>query len=416
MEQQATNPSRRLKIISTFTVAIIGIAFAIMLAKSAKKPESQIPQPKLPAVEVQIAEATRHTYRIQSQGTALPRTSIRLVSEVSGKVVFVAESFDVGQIFAKGDVLLKIDSRDYELALAQARSQVAQAQLRLQMEVKEADVVRREWELLNQGEPTGLQAREPQLASARAALEAALAAEEAAKRNLDRCEIRAPFDGMVARAGVRPGQFAALATPLGELFATDVAEVRLPLIASDLSFIDLPRPGAKGALGQAPKVTLSARAGERRTEWLGHIVRSEETVDPMNRMVYVVAQVVDPYGLAKRDGAPLRSGTFVRASIEGRTQENVIVLPRHALRGRNQVWIADPVWIESETSTLQEWLGYRDQQIRLIFRSVDVSFADARQVVITNGIRAGEDVVTSLLAAVVDGMGVKVREAESTDE
>ena len=416
MEQQATNPSRRLKIISTFAVAIIGIAFAIMLAKSAKKPESQIPQPKLPAVEVQVAEATRHTYRIQSQGTALPRTSIRLVSEVSGKVVSVAESFDVGQIFAKGDVLLKIDARDYELALAQARSQVAQAQLRLQMEVKEADVVRREWQLLNQGEPTGLQAREPQLASARAALEAALAAEEAAKRNLDRCEIRAPFDGMVARAGVRPGQFAALATPLGELFATDVAEVRLPLIASDLSFIDLPRPGAKVALGQAPKVTLSARAGDRRTEWLGHIMRSEETVDPMNRMVYVVAQVVDPYGLAKRDGAPLRSGTFVRASIEGRTQENVIVLPRQALRGKDRVWIADPVWIESETSTLQEWLGYRDQQTRLIFRSVDVSFADAKQVIVAAGIQQGEQVVVSLLAAVVDGMGVKVREAESTDE
>ena len=412
MEQQATNPNRRLKIISTFAVAIIGIAFAIMLAKSAKKPESKIPQPKLPAVEVKIAEATRHTYRIQSQGTALPRTSIRLVSEVSGKVVSVAESFDVGQIFTKGDVLLKIDARDYELALAQARSQVAQAQLRLQMEVKEADVVRREWELLNQGEPSGLQAREPQLASARAALEAALAAEEAAKRNLDRCEIRAPFDGMVARAGVRPGQFAALATPLGELFATDVAEVRLPLIASDLSFIDLPRPGAKVALGQAPKVTLSARAGERRTEWLGHIVRSEETVDPMNRMVYVVAQVIDPYGLAKRDGAPLRSGTFVRASIEGRTQENVIVLPRHALRGKNQVWIV------SEKSTLQEWLGYREpsHHKRLIFRSVDVSFADAKQVIVAAGIQQGEQVVVSLLAAVVDGMGVKVREAESTDE
>jgi len=416
MEQQATKPNRRLKIISIFAVTIIGIAFAIMLAKSGKKPESQIPQPKLPAVEVQVAEATRHTYRIQSQGTALPRTSIRLVSEVSGKVVSVAESFDVGQIFTKGDVLLKIDARDYELALAQARSQVAQAQLRLQMEVKEADVVRREWELLNQGEPTGLQAREPQLASARAALEAALAAEEAAKRNLDRCEIRAPFDGMVARAGVRPGQFTALATPLGELFATDVAEVRLPLISSDLSFINLPKPGSKVALTQPPKVTLSARAGERRTEWLGHIVRSEETVDPMNRMVYVVAQVVDPYGLAKRDGAPLRSGTFVRASIEGRTQESVIVLPRQALREKDRVWIADPVSIESETSTLQEGLGYRDQQTRLIFRSVDVSFADARQVVITNGIRAGEDVVTSLLAGVIDGMGVVVRELESTNE
>jgi RND family efflux transporter MFP subunit len=392
MEQQATNPNRRLKIISTFAVAILGIAFAIMLAKSAKKPESQIPQPKLPAVEVQIAEATRHTYRIQSQGTALPRTSIRLVSEVSGKVVSVAESFDVGQIFAKGDVLLKIDARDYELALAQARSQVAQAQLRLQIEVKEADVVRREWQLLNQGEPTGLQAREPQLASARAALEAALAAEEAAKRNLDRCEIRAPFDGMVARAGVRPGQFAALATPLGELFATDVAEVRLPLIASDLSFIDLPRPGAKVALVQAPKVTLSGWGAE----WVGRVVRSEGTVDPLNRMVYVVAQITDPYGLPNDTVAPLRSGMFVQASIEGRTQEGVVVLPRHALRGKNQVWIVS--------------------ENKLTFRTVKVAFADAKQVIVAAGIQPGEQVVVSLLAAVVDGMGVKVREAESTDE
>jgi RND family efflux transporter MFP subunit len=314
------------------------------------------------------------------------------VSEVSGKVVSVAESFDVGQIFAKSDLLLKIDSRDYELALAQARSQVAQAQLRLQMEVKEADVVRREWELLNQGEPTGLQAREPQLASARAALEAALAAEEAAKRNLDRCEIRAPFDGMVARAGVRPGQFAALATPLGELFATDVAEVRLPLIASDLSFIDLPRPGAKVALGQAPKVTLSGWGAE----WVGRVVRSEGTVDPLNRMVYVVAQITDPYGLPNDTVAPLRSGMFVQASIEGRTQEGVVVLPRHALRGKNQVWIVS--------------------ENKLTFRTVKVAFADAKQVIVAAGIQQGEQVVVSLLAAVVDGMGVKVREAESTDE
>ena len=392
MEQQATNPSRRLKIISTFAVAIIGIAFAIMLAKSGKKPESQIPQPKLPAVEVQIAEATRHTYRIQSQGTALPRTSIRLVSEVSGKVVSVAESFDVGQIFAKGDVLLKIDSRDYELALTQARSQVAQAQLRLQMEVKEADVVRREWELLNQGEPTGLQAREPQLASALAALEAALAAEEAAKRNLDRCEIRAPFDGMVARAGVRPGQFVALATPLGELFATDVAEVRLPLTASDLGFLDLPKPSTEAALGQVPKVTLSGRGAE----WVGRIVRSERTVDPLNRMVYVVAQITDPYGLANDTVAPLRSGMFVQASIEGRSQEGVIVLPRHALRGRDRVWIAS--------------------ENKLVFRAVKVAFADANQAIVTGGILPGEQVITSLLAGAIDGMGVKVRELESPDE
>ena len=403
MEQQATNPNRRLKIISTFSVAIIGIALAAVLVKTGKGPESQIAKPKLPSVEVRIAEATRHTYRIQSQGTALPRTSIRLVSEVSGKVVSVGESFDAGQVFAKDDVLLKIDSRDYELALTQAKSQVAQAELRLQMEINEADVVRREWRLLNQGEPTGLQAREPQLAHARAALEAARATEEAAKRNLDRCIIRAPFAGMVARAGVRPGQFAALAAPLGELFATDIAEVRLPLVTSDLSFIDLPASGAKVVLGQAPKVTLSARAGERRMKWLGHIVRWEETVDPMNRMVYVVAQITDPYGLASGNAAPLRSGTFVRASIEGRTQENVIVLPRQALRGKDRVWV-----IENGKT--------RSNRMRLLFRKVKVSFADSEHAVIAEGLESGELVGVSLIPGVIDGMGVNVRELDSTNE
>ena len=403
MEQQATNPNRRLKIISTFSVAIIGIALAAVLVKTGKRPESQIAKPKLPSVEVRIAEATRHTYRIQSQGTALPRTSIRLVSEVSGKVVSVEVSFDAGQVFAKDDVLLKIDSRDYELALAQAKSQVAQAELRLQMEINEADVVRREWRLLNQGEPTGLQAREPQLAHARAALEAARATEEAAKRNLDRCIIRAPFAGMVARAGVRPGQFAALAAPLGELFATDIAEVRLPLVTSDLSFIDLPASGAKVVLVQAPKVTLSAQAGDRRMKWLGHIVRSEETVDPMNRMVYVVAQITDPYGLASGNAAPLRSGTFVRASIEGRTQENVIVLPRQALRGKDRVWV-----IENGKT--------RSNRMKLLFRKVKVSFADSEHAVIAEGLESGELVGVSLIPGVIDGMEVNVRELDSTNE
>ena len=88
----------------------------------------------------------------------------------------MSDKFDAGQVFKKDDVLLTIDSRDYELALAQAEATVAQADLRLQMEEKEAAVVRREWQLLNQGKPSGLQAREPQLAQARAALAAAKAA------------------------------------------------------------------------------------------------------------------------------------------------------------------------------------------------------------------------------------------------
>ena len=172
MEPQDSNPHRRLKVFGTLAVTVVGIGLAAVLVMTSRMPESQTATPKPPSVEVQIAEATQHTYRIQSQGTALPRTSIRLVSEVSGRVVSIADSFDAGQVFAKDDVLLTIDPMDYELSLMQAKAQVAQAELRLLTEINEAEIVRREWQLLKQEEPTGLQAREPQLATARAALEA----------------------------------------------------------------------------------------------------------------------------------------------------------------------------------------------------------------------------------------------------
>ncbi|MBR18553.1 MAG: hypothetical protein CMA64_00135 [Euryarchaeota archaeon] len=389
--ESSTKPNRLLRIGLTLGVLVAGVVSTTLTIKFKTKADSKPTERKLPSVRVVAAKPESHTFRIQSQGTALPRTTIRLVSEVSGKVVSVSEKFDAGQIFKKDDVLLTIDSRDYELALAQAEATVAQADLRLQMEEKEAAVVRREWRLLNQGKPSGLQAREPQLAQARAALAAAKAAKEAAQRNVERCEVRAPFDGMVAKAVVRPGQFASLATPLGEIFSTDVAEVRLPLATGDLDFIELPAAGETVAPDQAPRVTLTSQAGDQSLEWQGRIVRSEETIDPVNRMVYVVARVDDPYRLAKRTGAALRRGTFVKATITGRTQDNIVSLARTALRGKDRVWVV--------------------QDGRLNFREVNVVYADKDTAIISEGLQSGEQVITSLLAGVIDGMGVEVQQS-----
>ncbi|MBO61004.1 MAG: efflux transporter periplasmic adaptor subunit [Verrucomicrobiales bacterium] len=388
--ESSTKPNRTLlKISLTLGVLAVGAAGTMLTIKFKTKAESKPTERKLPSVRVVKAKPGSHTYQIQSQGTALPRTTIRLVSEVSGKVVSVSDKFDAGQVFKKDDVLLTIDSRDYELALAQAEASVAQADLRLQMEEKEAAVVQREWRLLNQGKPSGLQAREPQLAQARAALAAAKAAKEAAQRNVERCEIRAPFDGMVTRASVRPGQFVSLATPLGEIFSTDFAEVRLPLAVGDLDFIELPAAGETVAPGQAPRVTLTSEAGGQALEWQGRLVRSEETIDPVNRMVYVVARVEDPYRLAKRNGAALRRGTFVKATITGRKQENVVSLERTALRGKDVVWVA--------------------QDGRLSYRKVKVAYADKEKAILSEGLKSGEQVITSLLGGVIDGMGIEVQ-------
>lgn len=380
----------QLKLLLTIITLVLGISGAMLLVKFKTKAISKPSERKLPNVKVLNTKTSSHTFKIVSQGTALPRTTILLISEVSGKVVSVSDKFNAGKFFQKNDLLLEIDPRDYELSLAQARLKVAQADLRLQMEEKEATVSRKEWKLLNQGEPTGLQAREPQLAEARAALDAAKATEESAQRNLDRCRIRAPFDGMVSKANVRPGQFVSAGIQLGEIFATDVSEVRLPLSTSDLSFINLPKPNERLNIDKAPKVILVNKVGEESQEWIGSIVRSEESVDPINRMVYVVAKVDDPYSLKSNNKAPLRRGTFLKATINGRTAKKIIAIPRTALRGKGRVWIAEDG--------------------KLIYRKVKPVYLDENLAIISEGIDSNEQIIVSLLAGVIDGMGIKIED------
>ena len=380
----------QLKLLLTIITLVLGISGAMLLVKFKTKAISKPSERKLPNVKVLNTKTSSHTFKIVSQGTALPRTTILLISEVSGKVVSVSDKFNAGKFFQKDDLLLEIDPRDYELSLAQARLKVAQADLRLQMEEKEATVSRKEWKLLNQGKPTGLQAREPQLAEARATLDAAKATEESALRNLDRCRIRAPFDGMISKANVRPGQFVSAGIQLGEIFATDVSEVRLPLSTSDLSFINLPKPNEPLNIDQAPKVILINKVGEESQEWIGSIVRSEENVDPINRMVYVVAKVDDPYSLKNNNKTPLRRGTFLKATINGRIAKKIIAIPRTALRGKGRVWIAEDG--------------------KLIYRKVKPVYLDENLAIISEGIDSNEQIIVSLLAGVIDGMGIKIED------
>ena len=400
----------QLKLILTIITLILGITGSMLLIKFKTKAESKRSERKLTNVKVINAKTSSHTFKIKSQGTALPRTTIRLISEVSGKVVSVSDKFNTGKTFQKNDLLLEIDSRDYELALAQSRLQVAQADLRLQMEEKEATVSRREWKLLNQGEPTGLQAREPQLAEARATLTAAKAAEESAQRNLSRCKVYAPFDGMIAKANVRPGQFVSMAIQLGEIFATDVAEVRLPLSTSDLSFINLPRHSKPSAPNQSLiKVILTKKTGKDTQEWKGSIIRSEENVDPVNRMVYVVAKVDDPYNLTKQNKSPLLKGSFVNAVITGRTEKNITSIPRTSLRGKDRVWLFQEKVINIKLFDLERSFCLLNEG-SLAYRKVDVTYSDETQAILTNGILPGERIITSLLAGVIDGMGIKIED------
>ena len=332
---------RWLKIV--LPIAIISGAVLVSWQIIAARPEVErvaAPPPTL-LVEVAVAEREPVTFTVHSQGVVTPRTRTTLVSEVSGQIAEVSPAFVSGGFFKAGDVLVRIDPRHYQTAFKRARSEVAKARTKVATEHALAGYAYQDWQRLRElnaaaSRPASdLALRKPQLAEAVAALEFAEADLEKATEDLDRTVIRAPYDGMVREKRADVGQYVNVGAQLAETFATDYAEVRLPLPQVDLQYLDLPGPGSETFL----PVELNADIGGVRRTWHGRIVRSEGVFDAESRVLHVVAQVDDPYGQTGNGDEPLRIGTFVTAQIEGRQGGDLFVIPRHSLQRGETLWL-----------------------------------------------------------------------------
>ena len=386
--------TRLLKALLPFLVLGVALAAAFVMWANRPPVETLTPVVTPPAVRVQTVAFESVDLTVSSQGTVQPRTASQLVPEIAGTVIEVSPAFAVGGFFEEGDVLLKIDPYDYQQALIAARSQLAQAQLRLAQAEAEAEVARREWEEIGQGDANPLTLRLPQVEDARAAVASAEAAIDRARRDLERAEVRAPYAGRVQTKDVDVGQFVNRGTAVGRIYAVDSAEVRLPLPDEELAYVDVPM-SYRGARQQAgPAVTLSADFAGRRYSWQGRIVRTEGEIDPVSRMVHVVAEVDDPYAPGPDPTRPpLAVGMFVEAEISGRRVDDVVVLPWAALNGRDQVLTVDA-------------------DGRLRYRQVDILRSTSEHVLVQGGLAAGERVSISALDAVIEGMAVQVAGAE----
>ncbi len=390
------------KILLPVVVLLLSLGITGGLIATRPQVEPSPPTRLVPLVRVITVEPAAASLDVHAQGTVLPRTETTLISQVAGEVTSVSPAFETGAFFRRGEELVSVDARDYEVALRRARAQVAQAELQLAQQRAEAAVAVQEWGSLGDGgEPDALVLRQPQLAQASALLEAARADLDKAELDLERTRIRAPFDGRLRAKRVDLGQYLTPGTPLATIHATDYAEVRLPVPDDQLAFLELPfayRDGDRAAPG--PEVELTARFGGQVHAWQGRIVRSEGERDPKSRMLSLVARVENPYDHAPGSVAggaqrpPLAVGLFVEARIAGRGHEGVATLPRIALRrgdGGDQVLVVDG-------------------EARLRFRAVEVLRLEGERVLIAGGLAAGEQVCVSPLDVVVDGMRVRTVE------
>ena len=381
---------RTLRVVLPLAVLSVAVLAAVVLVRTRPPVATQPPTIEPPGVRVHQVTLQEVPLTVSSQGTVRPRTESQLVSEIAGRVIWVAPSFAEGGFFETNDVLVRIDTFDYEQAIVAARSQLAQARLMLAQEEAEADVAAREWAELGRGDPRELTLRKPQLEDARASVAAAEANLERAERDLERAQIVAPYAGRVRRKNVDVGQFVTVGASVATIYAVDLAEVRLPLPDEELAFLDLPLSYRGRTNQRTPAVTLRATFAGETHAWNGRIVRTESEIDPVSRMVHVVAEVRDPYAAGPNPNRPpLAVGMYVEAEIEGRTARDVAVVPRAALRGAGQVVV----------------VGADD---RISFRDVDILRTTSETMFVRQGLEPGELVAVSPLDAATEGMRVQL--------
>lgn len=379
--------SSKLKLVLPFALLLAGVIATLVIVRLRPEVETEEAPPAVPLVRVVEAVPGLVSLDVESQGTVAASTETTLVAEVAAKVVGLAPSFAAGGFFSRGEVLVRLDRRDFELAVTRARAEVARAEVLLARERAEAELALEEWQELGGGAPPPLVAREPQQAEARAARAGAEAALARAELDLERTLVRAPFDGRVRDKRVDVGQFVAPGQPLGSVYGIDYAEVSLPVPDDQLAYLDLPL-GREGSAASGPEVVLRADYAGRRHAWRGRIVRTAGIIDPASRMLALIARVDDPYARGD-DGErpPLAVGLFVEAEIDGR-DVRAVTLPREVLRGGDRVLVLDGD--------------------RLRFRDVEVLRRRGDRVLISAGLAAGERVCVSPLEAPVDGMRVRV--------
>ena len=372
-----------IKGIVTFAVLIFAGFFAVGLVMTQPEPAQSEPEEVATTVRVLTIEREKLRLEVRSQGTVLPRIQSELIPEVSGRIKWVSPNLVAGGYFSEGEVLLKLDEADYRSAVARAKAAVSRA--RAEHEHARFELGRMQELVKNRltSQSSLENAVRTERITEAALMDAGITLEQA-QRDLNRTEIRAPYNGLVRSERVDLGQYASRGQAVASVYASDAVEVRLPVADSQLAYLDLPL-GYRGELApeDAPEVILSTDYGGQHYEWVGKLVRTEAEIDAKTRMVTAVARVDNQ----AQGEQPLHVGLFVSAAIRGKEVDNIVALPRAALRNRDQVLVVDG-------------------EQRLRFRPVSVMRFEQDKVIINAGLEDGEIVNVSPIQTVIDGMRV----------
>jgi len=367
-------------------IGMVFLAYEITQSKpSAFKGHSK-QAPRL-VVETTLLKAAPFTISVESFGVLQARTNSELFALVSGQIKSVSPHYETGAFFKQGEVLLKIDSADYEVAVQVAKGSLVNAELALAEEQARFDQAQRDW-ARKKHQASDYALRLPQLRAAKSNIETAKAQLKLAELNLERTKVRAPFDGRILATFVNVGSVVGPNIKLAQIYSSEAIELRLPLANKDLRFINLPE-ASMGDYQNYPKVSIHNTLTEPAQIWHGKVVRTEAAIDEASQQLYVLARIDQPFIKDDRlSRLPLKIGQFVRASIQGKQLESVISIPNSSLYQGAYVYL------------LKEGKLQR-QPVSVLWRNQQVS-------VIKSGLENGQQLVTTPLGQVTSGTAVEV--------
>ncbi len=371
--------ARKKQIIVPIVILAAGVLAFVGFSAMKKPPEEKAKIDNTPIVAVSPVTVDSMQLSVQSYGIVTPKYETLIVAQVGGQIVELSDTFLRGGFVEKGQLLAQIDPSDYEAALIDAQATLASSLASLETERARSKVAEEEWKKITNTSPTELSLRKPQLAQELAHVKAAEAKILRAKRNLERTEIRAPYDAMIESRNIGLGSFVNIGSEIGKVLGTATAEVRLPVADNQLQFLK--------AQGNNSQVELLGTFSGKETMWQAKIARNEGVIDNKSRMSYLVAEITDPYGRINKK-IPLRFGSYVNANIIGVDVAKASVIPNYLVtNGR---------------------VAILDDESKLRYVNIDIIRQDGANVIVSSGLSAGDRLITSALDYPIDGMALSL--------
>jgi RND family efflux transporter MFP subunit len=381
---------------AVLVLAIVGAGYGLYLYLKTSRdvPHRQSLGQRPTLVELIEVRPAREPVTVSAMGTVTAAQTVTVLPEVSGRIVYQSSRLVPGGRFSKGQILVRIDPTDYDLALKQQQARVVQAKMELARERGLKSVAEREWTLIrDEVQPTEegkkLALREIQMENAQVAVDAAQSFLDQAKIMRERTVIKAPFNAVITEEFVDRGQVVSPASRIGILVATDKFWVQVSVPVDRLSWIHI--PGVNSKVGSSVEVIQRAGA-DIEIQRRGRVIKLQTSLDPKNKMARLLVEVDDPLGTPGENGTvmPLLLGSYVNVCIQGPRVRDAVAVPRLALRDQNRVWVMS--------------------ENKLQIRKVEVVWIRKETVFVRGDLQSGETVITSRISAPIEGMLLYTRE------